>query len=95
MRLEPPAGVWCVAAQWKAGDFVVMDNRTTMHSTTPYPNDDNDTGRQLVHHASMKARRPQPGWTDRGPLRPNGGSDNGGVVAQAAAAASGRRISRL
>lgn len=55
--------------QWKTGDLVLMDNRATMHSTTPYANDGEDSGRQLVHHASMKARRPQAGWTDRGPLR--------------------------
>ena len=55
--------------KWKAGDLVLMDNRATMHSTTPYENDDADAGRQLVQHASMKARRPQPRWTDCGPLR--------------------------
>ena len=61
-----------VASQhyWKPGDLLLMDNRVTMHSTTPYENGDADHGRQLVHHASMKAKRPQEGWTGRGPLRP-------------------------
>lgn len=57
------------AHQWKAGDLVLMDNRQVLHSTTPYQNDDNDHGQQLMHQISLKARRPQPGWTDVGALR--------------------------
>ena len=55
--------------QWKAGDVVLIDNRQVLHSTTPYQNDNDDQGQQLMHHTSMKARRPQPGWTDVGALR--------------------------
>ncbi len=54
--------------QWKAGDVVLIDNRQVLHSTTPYQNHDDDHGQQLMHHISMKARRPQPGWTDVGAL---------------------------
>ena len=56
------------AHQWKPGDVVLMDNRQVLHSTTPYQNDDDDHGQQLMHQISMKARRPQRGWTDVGAL---------------------------
>ena len=55
--------------RWKPGDLVLMDNRQVLHSTTPYENDRLGHGRQLMHHISMRARRPQEGWTDVGVLR--------------------------
>ena len=55
--------------QWKVGDVALMDNRQVLHSTTPYPNEHDNHGQQLMHHISVKARRPQPGWTDVGALR--------------------------
>ena len=55
--------------RWKPGDVVLMDNRQVLHSTTPYENDGHGRGRQLMHHISMRARRPQEGWTDAGVLR--------------------------
>ena len=55
--------------RWKQGDVVLMDNRQILHSTTPYANDRHGRGRQLMHHISMRARRPQQGWTDVGVLR--------------------------
>jgi len=58
--------------RWKPGDVVLMDNRQVLHSTTPYENDRSGHGRQLMHHISMRARRPQEGWTDVGVLRPMG-----------------------
>ena len=58
--------------RWKPGDLVLMDNRQVLHSTTPYENDRYGHGRQLMHHVSMRARRPQRGWTDVGVLRPSG-----------------------
>ena len=60
------------AHRWKAGDLVLIDNRQVLHSTTPYENDKNDQGRQLMHHISLRARRPQEGWTDVGVLRGDG-----------------------
>jgi len=54
--------------RWKPGDVVLIDNRAMLHSTTPYANDDSDQGQQLMHHISIKAKRPQPGWTDLGVL---------------------------
>ena len=60
------------AHHWKAGDVVLMDNRQVLHSTTPYKNDNDDHGQQLMHQISLKARRPQQGWTDVGPLRASG-----------------------
>ena len=56
------------AHRWKPGDLVLMDNRQILHSTTPYENDRHARGRQLMHHISMRARRPQEGWTDVGVL---------------------------
>ena len=67
---EPDPLAVATQHHWKAGDLLLMDNRVTMHSTTPYENGDADHGRQLMHHASMKAKRPQEGWTGKGPLRP-------------------------
>jgi len=55
--------------RWKPGDVVLMDNRQVLHSTTPYANDGPGRGQQLMHHISMRARRPQRGWTDVGVLR--------------------------
>ena len=55
--------------RWKPGDLVLMDNRQVLHSTTPYANDRHGRGRQLMHHISMRARRPQEGWTGVGVLR--------------------------
>ena len=55
--------------RWKPGDVVLMDNRQILHSTTPYECDRHGRGRQLMHHISMRARRPQQGWTDVGVLR--------------------------
>ena len=54
--------------RWKRGDVVLMDNRQVLHSTTPYGNDRTNPGRQLMHHVSLRGRRPQPGWTDVGVL---------------------------
>jgi len=54
--------------RWKRGDVVLMDNRQILHSTTPYGNHQHDPGRQLMHHVSLRGRRPQPGWTDVGAL---------------------------
>ena len=56
--------------RWKPGDVVLMDNRQVLHSTTPYENGRLGHSRQLMHHISMRARRPQHGWTDVGVLRP-------------------------
>ena len=56
--------------RWKPGDLVLMDNRQVLHSTTPYESDRLGHGHQLMHHISMRARRPQGGWTDVGVLRP-------------------------
>ena len=55
--------------RWRQGDVVLMDNRQVLHSTTPYANDRHGRGRQLMHHISMRAQRPQQGWTDVGVLR--------------------------
>ena len=55
--------------RWKRGDVVLMDNRQVLHSTTPYGNDQRNHGRQLMHHVSLRGRRPQEGWTDAGVLR--------------------------
>ena len=55
--------------RWKRGDVVLMDNRQVLHSTTPYGNEQYDPGRQLMHHVSLRGRRPQQGWTDVGVLR--------------------------
>jgi len=54
--------------RWKRGDVVLMDNRQVLHSTTPYGNEQHDHGRQLMHHVSLRGRRPQQGWTDVGVL---------------------------
>ena len=58
--------------RWKPGDLVLMDNRQVLHSTTPYEYDRLGHSRQLMHHISMRARRPQRGWTDIGVLRLTG-----------------------
>lgn len=58
--------------RWKAGDVTLIDNRHVLHSTTPYPNERDDHGQQLMHHISVKARRPQPGWSGVGILGTRG-----------------------
>ena len=55
--------------QWQAGDVALMDNRQMLHSTTPYPNEHEEPGQQLMHHISVKARKPQSGWSGVGALR--------------------------
>ena len=54
--------------RWKPGDVVLIDNRQVLHSTTLYGNDQHDAGQQLMHHVSLRGRRPQEGRTDVGVL---------------------------
>ena len=42
--------------------------KSPLDLTTPYGNDQHDHGQQLMHHVSLRGRRPQEGWTDVGVL---------------------------